>query len=155
MSSATFVKVARGEWRFEPSLVFDYLKAAYPGRATWQGADPHQLMLEGFDDGWEVNLQDELATLVVEGPPAARVEVIACLRRHVPSDVELQMFDDQLHLRAHLTTAEHHHRRDQSPVLSRSPEVATCVGNPAMLLTCRRTPSGLDRRFTVSVRATA
>ncbi len=96
MSSATFVKISRGAWRFEPSLVFDYLKAAYPGRATWQGADPHQLMLEGFDDGWEVNLQDELATLVVEGPPAARLQVISCLRRHVPRDVELQIFDDQL-----------------------------------------------------------
>jgi hypothetical protein len=43
-----------------------------------------------------VNLQSELTALVVEGPSAARVEVIACVRRHVPSDVELQIFDDEL-----------------------------------------------------------
>lgn len=96
MGGATFVVVKDAAWRFDPGHVFDALKQEYAGRTFWQGSDRRQLRAEGFADGWEVHLNDELTTFIVGAPPAPMMELVAWVRAYVPAEVPLDVFDDQL-----------------------------------------------------------
>jgi hypothetical protein len=96
MGQATFVVIHDEEWRFDPALVFDALREAYAGKKFWQGRDTRQLTAEGFADGWEVNLNQELTSFIVEAPPAPMMKLVAWVRAYVPRDVDLLVFDDQL-----------------------------------------------------------
>jgi hypothetical protein len=97
MGGSTFVVVAEAEpWRFDPDEVFAALRETYAGRALWQGSDRRQLMAEGWADGWEVNVSRDGTAFVIGAPPASLVELVAWVRGHVPADVGLTIFDDQL-----------------------------------------------------------
>lgn len=97
MGGSTFVVVAEPEtWRFDPDEVFATLRETYAGRSLWQGSDHRQLMAEGWADGWEVNVNRDGTAFVIGAPPASVVELVAWVRDHVPADVGLTIFDDQL-----------------------------------------------------------
>lgn len=97
MGGSTFVVVEESEpWRFDPEEVFAALRETYAGRSLWQGSDRRQLMAEGWADGWEVNVNRYGTAFVIGAPPASLVELVAWVRDHVPADVGLTIFDDQL-----------------------------------------------------------
>lgn len=111
MGSATFVVVRDTDWRFEPGHVFGALRGSYTGMTLWQGSDPRQLVANGFADGWEVSINEDLTVFVIEAPPAVAIQLVAWVRAYIPTEVELEVFNDQLTydpapLQAGITPAE-------------------------------------------------
>lgn len=98
MSVPTHVVVAEGEdWRFDPGPVFDALLPAFPEQPVRQGHDPRELHVGGALPAWEVRISgDGTDVVVTASSPTRMLEVVAWVRRYVPAEVALAVFDEQL-----------------------------------------------------------